>query len=620
MGSLRWQRSVWVALLAITAAACGGSGASGEACFNCPGGGGGGTGGGGDEVTPDIRLGSFGNGGAFSAGTIGVAVPLLASGGSSGLRVDIVDVNNNNALVTDPVSVTFSSSCLSSGLAEVDPNPATSVNGSVAVTYVARGCSGSDSLIARANVGGASLRADGSIEVLPAELGSIEFVSAEPINIGLRGSGQQETSTVRFRVRNSAGGPIANQAVRFELNTTLGGIQLEPVEGVTNTQGVVQTVVRSGTVSTAVRVTATAERDGVTITSQSEQLTITTGIPDQDSFSLSAECFNVEGLNRDGEIVPVTLRAADRYNNPVPDNTAVTFTTEGGAIQGSCVTQGGACTVNWVSQNPRPIAYNNCEAIFDQNTDAQCAVGGPRGAPRAGRSTVLAFAVGEESFIDADSDGLYDEGETFEDLAEAFLDVDGDGIRDAASPHTEVFFDFDRSGDFSPGDGSFTGLLCDRGTPGNIRCPAPTTLHVRDSLTIIMSGSNPVIDLDSEVFVSGGAYDPAAGTITISSNGGFGLTVVVRDVNDQPMPAGTDIAFTAQGSAGSIQGTSSYRVPCTVDDSAVGNAYGISFRGAEIDPGDPDGVSSLEFSVTSPAGLNTLYRFTVVTLAPRPGN
>jgi hypothetical protein len=572
-------------------------------------------------VPPDIQLGSLGSDSTFNAGVITVAVPVLSAGGGSGLRVDVVDTANGNTLVTDPVSVTFSSTCIGNELARIDPaSTVESINGSVAVTYVALGCDGVDTLRARAVINGVAINAQADIEVLPADLGSIEFVSAEPITIGLRGSGQQETSTVRFRVRDSVGGPIANQSVDFQLNTTLGGIGLEPVQGVTNGQGVVQTVVRSGTVATPVRVTASAERDGNTITSQSEQLTISTGIPDQDSFSLSAECLNVEGLNRDGETVAVTLRAADRYNNPVPDGTAVNFTTEGGSIQSSCVTQGGACTVNWVSQNPRPIAYNDCPAIFDVNTDAACASGSPNGASRAGRSTILAFSIGEETFIDSDSDGLFDQSEGFTDLPEAWVDVDEDGERDTQS-HVEPFFDFGsvespQNNQYDTPDGIFNGLLCDLGIPSNIRCPPPTTLHVRDSLTIIMSGSSPVIDPVGEVFVSGGEYDPQARTITIDTNGSFGLSVVVRDVNDQPMPAETTIEFSAAGDAGTILGNGNFVVPCTTGDTAGNNTYGISFRGAEIDPGDPDGFSLLELSVTSPNGLNTLFAFSVITRAP----
>jgi hypothetical protein len=87
--------------------------------------------------------------------------------------------------------------------------------------------------------------------------------------------------------------------------------------------------------------------------------------------------------------VAVTARLSDHFHNPVPDGTAVYFTTNGGAIQPSCTTVGGACTVNWISQNPRP-----------QN--------GP--ISLLGRPTILVYAIGEESFVDANGNGVADAG------------------------------------------------------------------------------------------------------------------------------------------------------------------------------------------------------------------
>ena len=86
--------------------------------------------------------------------------------------------------------------------------------------------------------------------------------------------------------------------------------------------------------NTPVRVTATIRGTSPAVTSTSDQLVISTGIPDQNSFSLSTSIFNVEGANFDGcpsnigSTVSVCL--GDHFNNPVPDGTAVSFTAEGG--------------------------------------------------------------------------------------------------------------------------------------------------------------------------------------------------------------------------------------------------------------------------------------------------
>lgn len=585
--------------------------------------------------------------GTFTAGQLGISTSPLSAGGTSALRLDIVDSANGNVVFTDPVTVTFSSRCLADGTATITNNPATSVNGAVNTTYEASGCSGNDTITANATVEGVTITAQGTINVLAAALGSIEFVSATPTNIGLRGGPGQVTSTVVFRVRNTAGNPVQSIPVTFALNTTVGGIALDPDNGITDNQGLVQTVVRAGTVSTVVRVTATATQNGVDAQSQSEQLTITTGIPDQNSYSLSVDCPNVEGLVLDGEQAQVNLLGADRFNNPVPDGTAVNFTTEGGSIVGNCTTVGGACSVNWTSQNPRPASFNGCGAAADPNNpdgvingfDSRCAVGAAGGASRAGRSRVLAVSVGEESFSDLDGDGLFDVGATpsefpaANDLSEAFLDFDEDGVRDDGSDPLgplEPFVDFDSDFGFDLPDGQFNGLLCDSGLapPDNVEpCADPRTLNVRGDLTIVMSGSSPVIDFSEvgddianndggDVIVSGALYN-GSGSVVAGQDGLFTVSAIFRDINDQPLPATTTIVFGGGGDAGNVDGTSSFAVPCTANDSGAANLYGVAFATAEIDPGDPDQSGRLEITVTAPSTLVSISGLNVrATRAP----
>lgn len=53
---------------------------------------------------------------------------------------------------------------------------------------------------------------------------------------------------------------------------------------------------------------------------------------------------------------------------------------------------------------------------------------GGMGQPYGARSSILAYAVGEESFVDVNGNDEYDYGEPFDDLAEAFLDKNEDGV------------------------------------------------------------------------------------------------------------------------------------------------------------------------------------------------
>lgn len=533
-------------------------------------GGAGGDGGGGTDPADIVILMGNGTGAGFQEGLIDVAVPTLAAGGSTSLTVTFVTSVDGvlGPLYTQDVTVTFSSTCLASGLANINggPGPTASTNtGILTVTYGATGCSGDDVITATASVDGGILSATGTVNVASSTVGSIEFISATPTKVGLRGTGGAgipETSTVAFRVVDSTGGPVAGAEVDFSLSTTVGGIDWSPKTGVVSgADGRVQTVVTAGTVATSVRVTATVVSTGVS--TQSSQLVITTGIPDQDSTSLAVSCNNIEGLTLDGTPVDVTVRMSDRFNNPVPDGTAVTLTTEGGSIAGSCFTEtaggeSGVCSVRWTSQNPRPAN---------------------------GRSTLLASAIGEESFTDGDGNGFFNDGDTWTDLDEAFRDDNENSVYDFG----EVFVDFNNDSTYTSADGQFNGLLC--GGPAGTgdtqgRCNlTQSTLTVSQSNLIIMSGSTAVIS------------DDVGGVITGTGSVNF----FIRDVNGQPMPAGTTISATT--SNGSITDPSSYTVPCQTSDDPANLQYRFNIEG---ELGDP--VSgTLTLIVETPSGVQTVY-------------
>ena len=461
----------------------------------------------------------FGTGAAFQAGIIGIAVPSLSAGGSTSMTVNFV--LSDGTLYTDPVDVTFSSPCIAAGTATIAINPVPAANGQADGTYVATGCSGADVITATATVSGSVLTANGTITVAPASVGSIQFISATPELIGLQGTGglgTPETSRVIFRVIDSTGGPVSGSDVDFALSTTVGGITLSPATATSDANGDVQTVVTSGTVATSVRVTATVV--GLAIGTQSSVLVVSTGLPDQDSLSWAVQCANIEALNYDGVENDVTVRLSDRFQNPVPDGTAVSFTAEGGSIQSSCqtmttATQSGVCTVTWTSADPRPAD---------------------------GRVTVLATAIGEESFVDANGNGTFDSAtaDSFTDLGEQFRDDNESGAHDAG----EFFLDFDLSGTYGTGDTLFNGLLCQPGA-GSGECATSPVTGIGDSGVIIMSGSTAFI------------IDNVGGTLVAPGT----VTFTISDVNGQPMPAGTTVKFEANN--GDIIGPSDYVVPCT---------------------------------------------------------
>lgn len=504
---------------------------------------------------------------SFTANEIAVAVPNLSADGATALTVALVIAENEaQALYAEEVSVAFTSACIAANMATITGGTTTST-GMLTVTYTATGCSGSDTITASATVEGRILTATGTVTVAPVEVGSIEFLSATPTTIGLQGTsgvGISESSSVVFRVLDSVGDPLAGREVQFSLDTAVGGIQLQPTAVISGSNGTVATMVDSGTVAASVRVTATDV--GTNIATQSSQLTITTGLPRQDRMSAEVSCHNVEALTLDGTQVDVTVRMADRFSNPVPDGTTVTFTSEAGAIQGSCATyttldESGLCTVSWISAGGRPAN---------------------------GRSTLLATAVGEESTTDFNGNGYFDGVDTWTDLPEVYRDDNENGAYDLG----EFFVDFNSNLVRDLGNGQYNGLLCVG--PGNPAggCATSPKLTVSAQNLIIMSGSTARI-ADS---VGGQNYAP----VSVGSLTGTGtINVLIGDVNGQPMPAGTTI--TATTSNGNLVGPSAYTVPCTTNDGPLTFSFTIQ--------GDTNGPATgiLTIEVEVPSGLVTTY-------------
>ncbi len=557
-------------LAALSLAGCSSSG--GES-FSGSGSGGGGTGGGGTggggtggggTPTGDVRIGNT-SGGTFTEGALALGLDSISAGGTTVVTASFVDADGNP--YTQSVSVTFTSSCAATGQATLD-SPVDTVSGTAQSNYLATGCSGGDTITATATPGATAISASATITVQPPVIGSLQFESATPTNIGIRGFGLEESSAVQFRVLDTQGNPAPNQDVSFSLNSTVGGISLAPDTAVSDANGFVTTFVTSGTVSTSVRVTASLTAN-TSINTQSDSLVISTGIADQDSFSLSATTLNPEAWTVDNTEVEILILAADRFNNPVPDGTAIFFTVEGGQVDSSCLTQTGQCTVTWRSSSPRPSD---------------------------GRVTLLATAIGEESFADLNGNNVLDDTDNFTDRPEAFRDDDEDGIYDVG---VEEFRDFNSNNIRDAGDGEYNGALCNDANVTNV-CSSSRNIFVDDSLVLTMSGSGAIIEIrDSSPF----AGSSLVGSITA----GVQVFLYVYDVNGQPMPAGTDIDLST--SNGDIATGTSFTVPSTnVPITSPGSPL---IYPVLVDADTESSSGTLTVEVTSPGGVVSSFFITV---------
>jgi hypothetical protein len=530
-----------------------------------------------------------GSGTSFMNGVVGIANANLSAGGTDSLTVSVVD--NTGALYTGAaVTIAFSSACLSTGLATIAPTGTTTAGatadtvstttGTANLTYTASGCSGADVITASATVAGQSVSATGTITVAAATIGSVQFVSATPTTIGLKGTGLNETSTVIFKVLDSAGFPRPGVSVAFTLNTSVGGITLLPATASSANDGTVQTIVSSGTQHTAVRVTATITSPA--LSTQSSQLTVTTGLPASAGFSVAfgasslqasgftLACPNIEGYDIDGVTVPITVRLSDRYNNPAPDGTSVAFNTDGGHIDGSCTTPSaagvhdGTCTVNWTSANPRPQTTSDTPPLRAN-----------------GRAAILATAIGEESFTDVDGSGFYKTGDAFQDLGEPYRDDNENGQYDSG----EYFLDFNNNGVRDAPDGVFKGITCSGSS-----CSS-TTLAISAQTLLVMSTSAASINS----IVPGGNFQVSGGGLSITHGLSGTITYNVQDLNGNSVAAGSAISVTADSTAGTIAAsTSGYTVGCTI--ALGGNTQTAGFTAAAT-----AGSGNISISVTSPS-------------------
>jgi hypothetical protein len=373
----------------------------------------------------DIKLGSS-SGATFKAGELAIQNNHLKAGEQTAIKVFLVDTSSNNELVSDQTVISFSSNCVADSTAKL--SDVTFNSGIATVNYEAKGCSGTDTITATAVVNGKTITATSDITVDPAVVGSISFDQAEPANIGLKGMGLNEVSTVSFVVLDTEGNPVINQLVDFSLSNTFGGAYLTNTTARTDASGKVIARVHSGTKATTIKVKATVGSGANVVKTESRGLVISTGVADADSMSISLETLNPEALNYDGVVSKVFVQAADHFNNPVPEGTAVYFTTEAGSVTSSCfIDEKGSCSAEWKSGGTRPAD---------------------------GRSTITASIQGEESFTDTNGNGLLDETESFTDVN---------------------------------GDGKYNGLLCATANPN---CSDTKTIKISETIDIVMSGSN----------------------------------------------------------------------------------------------------------------------------------
>lgn len=705
-----------------------------------------------------LKIGT-GSGDGFVEGDIDIGVNPLSAGGTAIISVTVVDSENR---IVPGISIDFASTCTASidgmggFLATISAASTSNALGVAQATYEALGCEGNDVITATEATSGET--ASGTIQVFPPAVGNIIFVSVQDAagndieSIFFKESGGISTAEVTFQVLDTRGDPVQDQTVEFSLSTAVGGITLEDASGLTDSEGFASAVVNAGFVQTPLTVTATIEFDtdndnvnDTTRNSQSDLLSVNSGVADYDSFTLSASQLSFEGADRTDRSVTLSVSLADKFNNPVPDGTSVSFRTEYGRITPSCNTVDGDCTATLNGVNPKTplvgtlktlddsscpsdivfeevvptstgdtdflartiyrveknsspatgseddaltlttdytvrsdqtgidcvsvncsvesalkVTYqrypdednsSNATHVFtnpgaatapfrsvttqstppcrtaaaDQGGSLSSGFNGGLGQLYGIRSSVLAFAQGEESFADVNGNGTYDFGEVFVDLTEVFLDHNEDSVfstggsavadsRDTLvrgcygpeSPITnasqvlgncfqtgdaESFVDFDSSLTFQKGNGIYNGSLCPREVDERTEfCDNSTTSPCNETTSRYCT--RDLVFISRQMVISFSGSEPYYGLIDTTS-GEFIQAVELTTTTGtaRQLKAGVDV----KSNDGS-----------TI---AAGTAFTIGHADGEVPPHTGDSVALTAFANTASVALNFSDRF-----------
>ncbi len=421
-----------------------------------------------------------------------------------------------------PVVINFAANC-----GQIQPvTVSTNAAGLATVSFTATdarnvlpsslGCSGRTVEISASAVGADPVRKSLTVSSAPAtNLAFVVPVDPSLLRIYLEGSGGPTQTAIQFVLSNAVGEAIPSQDVLLTLKSTNPGTpkatfgvkgSTSPITLTTDSNGKVSVPVFAGTLPTSVLVNA-ALVGNPAIQTNSSILAVASGRPTQSSLSLSRGKSAIRGFNFDGEETTVTLSMADRQGNPVPDGTAVNFTSESGVMIPPICTTGAVagdsrCTVVFRSQGSRPLD---------------------------GRVSILAYTAGEENFVDSVGDNIYHCGDTFTDLGIAYRN-------DAAKSEGAPVGGANASG-LVPRSASTS--ACGTGVEPTVSSGDGVwgTADVRQQTIIVYS--------TDDMKISKAVWTSAPSAIWGGDIVTTGLVATIADLNGNSVPTGSTISATA---------------------------------------------------------------------------
>lgn len=385
--------------------------------------------------------GSSDAGAVVSTATITVqATPSsITANGTATISATVKDSNGN--AVADGTPVVFSLSTPTFGSLSNSTVTTANGNGVATTTFTASAISGVVTITATSiGVSNYTSLTVGTVPGGAVATGSIQFVSAVPPIIGIKGAGKEETSQITYLVSDINGNPVNGATVNFTMAGPNGGEYIGDIDSTPNTatsvsvNGNAVVILHSGKIAGTVNIIATTFISGVPLSSSAAPVSIGGGVASASHFTLASSIINLEGLvwmNLQSKVIALL---GDRFGNyNVMNGTSVSFyAEESGAIDAQGIT-GAATGTNVSGIDATPGNTGEANVIFrTQNNKPQDvsralagdaishsyfgdrnepfyyrALDGLIHNPRDGWADIIATTQGEETFYDENHDGLF---------------------------------------------------------------------------------------------------------------------------------------------------------------------------------------------------------------------
>ncbi|MBN2201358.1 Ig-like domain-containing protein [bacterium] len=316
--------------------------------------------------------------------TVGQPYQVLINASPTRIAADGIEISNISARVLDEQGnpVTGVTVFFTASIGDITPNAPTDGQG-MAYGQFSSGIVGTATVTATVKLpGNQTLSSDVVIQATAGGSNSIQL-RFNPVWIGVRDTGQNQTMTVYADIKDAKNNPVDDGTlVQFSFVGNPLGCVFSTTRSIPTVGGTAQISVTSGTQAGSIRIKATVvDGAGVPVTpsisATSTYLLVHAGPPYIENVNdLTTTHLTVRATRLNIwsslDTTEVSILVGDRYNNPVERNTAVYLTTSGGVISThtAYTDEYGRAKVVLQGGNPLPSIdrFYNYTGMQDPNT------------------------------------------------------------------------------------------------------------------------------------------------------------------------------------------------------------------------------------------------------------